>query len=217
MSSIENYINVIKNSFVSHHLYFFIIAVIIFQILDLYVSKYYPIKIYQVATFMSLFSFINSPFSSYELIMGGIVASFVSFFIYKIFVYYNSQRKVFILNIITFIGVLISMIMCNCVAMPALAYTLMSYKTIPNAPITYLYSFIIAGFFIIIISFLLVNVLSFINMNIINIGDYNVNFQQVKENLSNWNFMTAPTNNTVTKPSSQHPNYDQLIDNPFYK
>lgn len=215
MGLIENYINEIKNTFVSHHLYFFIVAIIIFQILDRYVVNHYPIKIYQVATFLSFYLFVNTPYSSYTLIMGGIIASFLSYYIYKIFVYFNMSKKIFILNIVTFTSILSCMIICNCVAMPALAYTLMSYKTIPSSPTSYLYSFIIATIFIIIISFLLVNILSFINTNILNIEQYNVNFKQIKENLSNWNFMPA-SSNIVTQPIYKQPNYDQLIDNPFY-
>jgi len=193
MFQIEDYLNAIKTSFVSHNLYFFITAVIIFQIIDLLLSKYFPIKIYQVATFMSLFSFINSPFSAYELMMGGIVASFVSLFIYKLFVFLRKEKKIFLLNIFTFIAVLSSMVLFNCVAMPALAYTLMSYKSIPTTPFNYIYSFIVASIIIIIISFLLIRILTYVNSNILNIPQYNIHFNQIKENISNWSAIPSPS------------------------
>ena len=166
----EKYTNDIDSSFISHNLYFFIISVIIFQIIDKYIFKYFPIKIYQVATFMSLYSFINSPLSCYSLLLGGIIATFLSYYIYKLFIYFHLQKKIILLNIITFVSVLITMLLFNCIAMPALAYTLMSYKSIPNSSFNYLSSFIIASIIIIIISFLLLNLLGFIN-NKLNIFD----------------------------------------------
>ena len=198
MTPLENYLNAIKTDFGSHNLYFFTIAAILFQFINYYISKYFPIKIYQVASFITLFYFINKPFSAYILVMGGIVASFVSLYVYKIFVYLNKQKRVFLLNIITFITVLSFMILFNCISIPAVAYTLMSYQYIPSEPFTYLYSYIVATIIIIIISYILLIVLSYVNINILHIEQYNENFNQVKENISNWNIIST------NQPNSQN-------------
>lgn len=185
MGLIDKYVNDIKTSFVSHNLYFFIVAVIIFQMIDFYIVKHFPLKVYQVATFMSLYLFITMPFSAYDLLMSGILASFISYYVYKVFVYLKSQKRIYLLNIVTFISVLLGMIVGNCVSMPALAYTLMTYKSIPASAFSYLYSYIGGSVIIILISFIILHVLYKVN-DAFNIGQYNQHFNQVKSNLSNW-------------------------------
>ena len=151
MTPLVNYLNTIKLTIVSHNLYFFTIAIILFQLINNYISKYFPIKIYQVATFLALFNFINTPFSVYELIFGGIIASFVTILVYNIFVYFNKQKKIFFLNLITFMTVLSFMVLFNCVSMSALSYTLVSYKSISSEPNSYIFSYIVASLIIIFI------------------------------------------------------------------
>jgi H+/Cl- antiporter ClcA len=186
MGLVENYITEIKNTFVSHHIFFFLIAALVFQFVDFYVEKYFPIKIYQVATIMSLYSFITTSYSSYDLIVGSIVATFISYFIYNIFVYYKIQKRIYLFNIVTLITVLACMIVGNCLSLPSLAYTLMSYKSIPANKINYLTSLIVASVIIVIISFILLNLISIVNTNILHKEQYNAHFSQVKENIFNW-------------------------------
>jgi hypothetical protein len=206
MTPIVNYLNSIKLTIVSHNLYFFIIAIILLQIINNYISIFFPIKIYQVATFLSLFNFINNPFPVYELIIGGIIASFVSIFVYKIFVYLNKQKKTFFLNLITFITVLSFMVLFNCVSMPALAYTLISYKTIPTAPVSYIFSYIVGTIFILIICYILIIVFTFINSKFLHNRKYNLHFNQVKENISNWNVVSTHKTNS-NKNSNKNSNF----------
>ena len=206
-----DYANAIQDTFKSKNLIFFIFCVIFFQVIDLQISKNYNIQIYQVATFTSLYSFINLSMSAYELILGGIISTFVSFIIFKAFVYYNINKSIIALNLVTFTSVLTTMIIFNCVSMPAVAYTLMSYVSIPKSAKSYLSSYIVGCIVILILTFVLLQVFKFINSNILN--NNNTNYAQLEKNLSNWKIFQninvanqkiiqsqpSPPNNTIPK------------------
>jgi hypothetical protein len=133
-----------------NNLLFLAIIVVLFQIISI-LFKPYSINLYQPASLMSIYVFINTPYSMYQLIMGGLVATICSFIIYKIFILITPKINRFIFNLITFLVVVISMTLLNCVSLPAIAYTLMADKSISENQVNFLCSYIISTIIIIIL------------------------------------------------------------------
>ena len=121
--------------------------------------KNYSISIYQVAVVMATYSFINLQMSIYNLLMGGIISTCISFIVYKLFVDYSKKINTLSLNLVTFLSVIVFMTIFDCVSMPAVAYTLMSQVKIPINPVGYLSDYIVASLFIIFLSVLLLTVI----------------------------------------------------------
>ena len=150
MSYLTNYLLVIEDTFKSKNIIFFIISVIIFQIIDLYIFKLYKVQIYQIATFLSLYIFINYPLTVYKLLFSAVLATVVSYYIYQIFVYFNKTKNIITLNTLTFIITINFMILFDCFCIPALAYTMVANILIPKSKFAYLTSYI-AGCIVIVI------------------------------------------------------------------
>ena len=82
MVKLSEYFTAIIKTFYNNNLFLFAVAVVLFQIIDLRVKNKYDIIVYQVATFTTLYSFINLQLSAYKMIMGGLVSTFVSYALY---------------------------------------------------------------------------------------------------------------------------------------
>jgi len=187
MGFFEEYLSAILSSFVNNNIIFVVIALILLQIIGFYINKIVPINIYQVATVMSIYAFINLPFTAYQMMMGGIVATFISYYIYNLFKYLNMTNRIVLLNITTIISVISIMVILNCVSMSGLAYTLMSYVSIPKSKTNYLSSYIVGSLVIVILCALLQNIFKLLNINILQKTN---NSSQLQKNLSDWSIIT---------------------------
>lgn len=146
-----NYFQNVLTTIKTHNLIFFTIIIFLFQFIStLFIP--YSINMYGPASIMTIYSFINSPLSVYELIMAGIVSTSVSYVIYKIFTRVAPKINIPLLNVVTVLFVLTGMAIFNCVSMAALAYTLMSYISIPQNTLNYLFSYILSTIVILILS-----------------------------------------------------------------
>lgn len=187
MIDLTIYLNAVLDTFYENNLGLFIIAIVIFQLIDLVIGNKYDINIYQVATFLSLYSFINLQMSVYTLIMGGIVATLISYIIYIQLTFVFKKTSIIFLNVVTFISVITVMILLNCLSIPAIAYTLMSYKSIPLSNINYLLSYILGTVIIYFLCLILYFVGTYIHTHYIN---DNHPYTILKQNLSDWNFIS---------------------------
>ena len=176
MKYFQNILTTIKN----HNLIFFTIIIFLLQIIS-NLLKPYSINLYGPAHILSLYGFINSPLSIYQLIMAGIVSTSVSYVIYKIFTKITPQINIPLLNVVTVLFVLTGMTIFNCVSMAALAYTLMSYVSIPQNTISYLYSYILATIIIVILCSGVLFIIKNIDKNFID-SDLS-NLQQLEKNM----------------------------------
>ena len=111
------------------------------------------------------------------------------------------NTNIILLNIVTFISVLIIMTILNCVSLPAVAYTLMSYKNIPTSKINYLTSYIIGTFVIYFLGLVLYFAGTFIHSHFIP-GDHP--YTNLESNLSNWRIISNLTsaNQKIVQPTS---------------
>jgi hypothetical protein len=159
----------------------------------------YQVVVYQVATFMALYGFIQSKQSIYQLIMGGIVATLISYSVFKFFKYQKLLLYISILNILTFFLIITVMVLLNCICMPALAYTLMSYVSIPKSPFSYLTSFIVGSIIIIILSYILLIIFNIIAPNN---KYFNLSTLASKFNMTTSSTATATSQNAVSTNSS---------------
>ena len=182
----SEYLSAILSSFVNNNIIFVVVALILLQIIGFYINKIVPINIYQVATVMSIYSFINLPLTAYKLIMGGIVATFISYYVYNLFKYLNISNYILLLNITTIISVITIMVLLNCVSMSGLAYTLMSYVRIPKSKINYLSSYIVGSIVIVILCVFLQKLFNLFNIDILQKKN---NSSQLQKNLSDWNII----------------------------
>ena len=173
----------LMNNFKTYHLLFFATVVFLFQIISNF-FKPESINLYGPASIMTMYSFINSSLSVYQMIMGGIVSTFVSYFIYKIFITISVKINVLLFNLVTFISVLLFMVLFNCVSMAALAYTLMAHVSIKNNKVNYLSSYIISTIVILILCVVLLFINKTINKYIIKTKNDSTYLQQLEKNLS---------------------------------
>jgi hypothetical protein len=187
MGFFEEYLSAILSSFVNNNIIFVVIALILLQVIGFYINKIVPINIYQVATVMSIYAFINLPFTAYQMMMGGIVATFISYYVYNLFKYLNITNRIVLLNITTIISVISIMVLLNCVSMSGLAYTLMSYVSIPKSKINYLSSYIVGSIVIVILCALLQKIFNILNINILQKTN---NSSQLQKNLSDWSIIS---------------------------
>jgi len=176
MKYFQNILNTIK----SHNLIFFTIVIFLLQIVS-NLLKPYSINLYGPASILSLYAFVNSPLSIYQLIMAGIVSTSVSYVIYKIFTKITPQINIPLLNVLTVLFVLTGMTIFNCVSMAALAYTLMSYIAIPQNVFSYLCSYILATIIILILCSGVFFIIKSIDKSIINSDMFNL--QQLEKNM----------------------------------
>ena len=184
----STYLQKILGDFKKQHVIFFAIVIICIQLIDTFLKKK-SVNVYQVAVVMATYSFINLNMSIYNLLMGGIVSTSVSFIIYKLFVNFSKNINTLALNLVTFLSVIFFMTIFDCVSMPAVAYTLMSPVKIPSSPFSYLSSYIVASFLIILLSILLLTVIKSIK-NIKVLHDLKVlnsvtdnTYKQLEENI----------------------------------
>ena len=187
MGFFSEYLSAILSSFVNNNIIFVVIALILLQIIGYYINKIVPINIYQVATVMSIYAFINLPFTAYQMMMGGIVATFISYYVYDLFKYLNITNRIVLLNITTIISVISIMVLLNCVSMSGLAYTLMSYVSIPKSKTNYLSSYIVGSIVIVILCALLQKIFNILNINILQKTN---NSSQLQKNLSDWSIIS---------------------------
>jgi hypothetical protein len=201
MFKIKDYIDAILNTFYYNNLALFAIAVILFQVIDLRIKNSYDILVYQVATFTTLYSFINLQLPAYKMFMGGLVATFVSYFIYNQMVEVFKNTNIILLNIVTFISVLIIMTVLNCVSLPAVAYTLMSYKNIPTSKTNYLTSYIVGTVVIYFLGLLLYFAGTYVHSHFI---PGNHPYTNLESNLSNWRIISNlnSANQKIIQPTS---------------
>lgn len=201
MFQLKDYINSILQTFYYNNLALFAIAVVLFQVIDLRIKNNYDILVYQVATFTTLYSFINLQLPAYKMFMGGLVATFVSYVIYNQMVEVFKNTNIILLNIITFISVLIIMTMLNCVSLPAVAYTLMSYKNIPTSKTNYLTSYIVGTVVIYFLCLVLYFAGTYFHSHFIK-GNHP--YTNLEANLSNWHFISNLTsaNQKIVQPST---------------
>jgi hypothetical protein len=171
------------NNFKTYHLLFFATIVFLFQIIS-NLFKTDAINLYGPASIMTIYAFINSPLTVYQMIMGGIVSTFVSYFIYKIFITISAKINVLLFNLVTFISVLSFMVLFNCVSMAALAYTLMAHVSIQNNKFNYLSSYIISTIVILILCVVLLFINKTFNKYIIKTKNDSTYLQQLEQNLS---------------------------------
>lgn len=180
----NSYIENIINTFQTHNIFFFAIIVFLFQLISIF-FKPYSIDIYGPASVMTIYAFINTPLSIYELIMSGIVATSVSYFIYILLTSLSKKLNVLLLNILTFISVLTTMVLLNCLSMSAIAYTLMSFVRIPQNKFNYLSSYIISTIIILLLCILLLFITKNINKHIIKSKNVNTTtLQQLEQNIN---------------------------------
>lgn len=132
-----------------NRLFFFIIVLILFEVISL-TLKPYSINIYSPVSIMTLYSFINGTISIYQIIMASIVSTLVPFIICRVFKIVLKLNEI-VLHIILIFSVLTCMSVLKCVFIPALAYSLTAYKMLPQSKITFLYSYIFATFIIVIL------------------------------------------------------------------
>lgn len=204
MYKFGDYINAVLETFYSNNLALFAIAVVLFQVIDLRIKNSYDILVYQVATFTTLYSFINLELPAYKMFMGGLVATFVSYAIYNQMVEVFKNTNIILLNIVTFISVLSLMTVLNCVSLPAVAYTLMSYKNIPVSKTNYLTSYIIGTVVIYFLGLVLYFAGTFIHSHFIpGIHPYT----NLESNLSNWRIISNlnSANQKIIQTSSSTP------------
>lgn len=179
MSYFKNFFDTIKN----YNLLFFTIIMIPFQLISISLSPY-SIRIYDPATIMALYCFINLPITIYELIMSGIISTIVSYVIYKILIQISPKINVLLFNILTIFFVLTIMSIFNCIFMPALAYTLLSYVNIKQDTFDYLSSYIVATIIIVILClmgfFIIKNIDKTIVSNISNLEQFENNIHFLK-------------------------------------
>jgi len=173
----------LMDNFKTYHLLFFTTIVFLFQIISNLFKPYF-ITLYGPASIMTIYAFINSPLSVYQMIMGGIVSTFVSYFIYKIFITISEKINVLLFNLVTFISVLTFMALFNCVSMAAIAHTLMANVSIKNNKINYLSSYIISTIIILILCVVLLFINKTINKYIIKPKNDITYLQQLKKNLT---------------------------------
>jgi len=183
----SEYSNAVTQSFITNNIIFVIISLICLQIIGYWINKEFPINIYQVATVMSIFAFINLPFTAYTMIMGGIVATVISYLIYVLFQTFNMTSNILILNIFTLIGVITVMVILNCISLTAVAYTIMSYVSIPKSKVNYLLSYIVGTFIIVILCAILNRIFKTLNIKLLNKLDGNLS--QLDKNLSDWSII----------------------------
>jgi len=177
MTYIQNILSTIK----THNLLFLAITVFIFQLIAVFL-KPYSINIYGPSAFLTIYSFLNTSFSIYQLIIGGILATSMSYFLYKAFIMISPKQNATLLNVVTFVTILTTMILFNCVSMPAVAYTLMSHVSIPQNTFSYLSSYIVSTIVILILCTLLLFIAKNTN-NYIFQKDIS-NLQQLEKNMT---------------------------------
>jgi hypothetical protein len=136
----NTYIQNINNTFQTNHVFFFAIVIFLLQLTSIF-FKPYSINIDGPSSIMTAYVFINTPLSIYQLIMSCLLSTSISYFIYKLYI---GKLNNILYNILTFISVLTTMILLNCLSMPALAYSLLSYVNIPKNKFNYLSSYIIS-------------------------------------------------------------------------
>lgn len=179
MKYIKDILEIIK----TYNLFFLAIIVFLFQIISFFL-KPYSINIYNPATFMTIYVFINTPYSIYQLIMGGIISTFISYFIYKLLFNLDPKMNNTLINIMTFIIVLVSSVIFKCVSVPAIAYTLAAPISIPINTFSYLSSYILSTIIIFIVCSI---TLYFFKNTIQNLFKYDLfNLKQLEKNLINY-------------------------------
>ena len=182
MNNLVSYFDKIKNTFKEEHIIFFIIIVISLQILDYFIFLRFNIQLFSAVSILSIYCFINLNNSVYKVLMSSIVSTFISYLVYQIFI--NSFKKINIvaINLLTFTSVISSMILLNCIFIPAIGYSLLSYVMIPKSTFSYLSSLILSSIAIVILSSLFLNITKKINNNSPAINKF---YQQLEKNLSN--------------------------------
>jgi hypothetical protein len=183
----NEYFKAVLESFITNNIIFVVISLIFLQIIGYWINKFIPINIYQVATVMSIFAFINLPFTAYTMIMGGIVATIVSYLIYNLFQAFKITNRILVLNIVTLICVITAMVILNCISLTAVAYTIMSYVSIPKSKINYLFSYIVGTIIIVILCAILNIIFKKLNIPILNKLDNNLS--QLDTNLADWKIL----------------------------
>lgn len=185
----SSYLQKILGDFKEKHMFFFVIIIVCIQLIDSFL-KNYSINIYQVAVVMATYSFINLQMSIYNLLMGGIVSTSISFIVYKLFLDYSKKINTLSLNLVTFLSVIVFMTIFDCVSMPAVAYTLMSQVKIPINPVGYLSDYIVASLFIIFLSFVLLTLMKTIKKNVKNLNKFKIlnsivsnDYKQLEQNI----------------------------------
>jgi len=182
MNNLESYFDTIINLFKQQHIIFFIIIVISLQLLDYLFFIRLNVRLFSPASIISVYCFINLQNSVYQVIMGSIVGTFIPYLVYEFFI--TTFKKIIIVpfNLVTFISAITCMILLNCVFIPALAYSLLSYEIIPKSTFLYLSSLISSSIVIVILCNLLLNIIKKINKNSPGIITF---YQQLETNLSN--------------------------------
>lgn len=180
----NSYIQNISNTFQTHNVFFFVTIVFFFQLVSTFL-KPYSIDIYGTSSIMSIYTFINTPLSIYELIMGGIVATSVSYFVYILLTSLTKKINILVLHILTFTSVLITMVLLNCLSMTAIAYTLMSSECISQNKFNYLSSYIISTIIILLLCILLLFTIKTFNTYIMKMNVNYYNYKQLEKNISN--------------------------------
>lgn len=182
MNKLVSYPEKLINLFKQEHLIFFIIIVISLQLLDYLFFNRLNIKLFSPASIISVYCFINLQNSVYQVIMGSVVGTIIPYLVYEFFI--NTFKKIITVpfNLLTFISAITCMILLNCIFIPALAYSLLSYEMIPKSTFSYLSSLVSSSIVIVILSSLFLNIAKKINKNSPSITRF---YQQLETNLSN--------------------------------
>jgi len=188
MTFLDAYFQKISHTFKNEHLIFFILVIFSLQILDYFLAPY-KVKVYSFASIMMTYCFLNLNTSIYKLVMGGITSTFVSFVIYKIMMNTFTLKKINIslANLITFVFVITSMVLLNCVFMPAIAYSVLPFQEIPKSEFTFLTSYIFSGIAVVISCIIILNITKFLNNHTVKFKNIDTFYQQLEQNISNKN------------------------------
>lgn len=177
---IKNTIEIVKKN----NILFFIIIVLVLQLVSIF-FKQFNINIYQETSIVTIYSFINLNSTIYDILMGGFISTFISYFLYKWLSSMSKKINILLFNIITFILVIICMFLFNCFSITALAYISESHTSIPKDGVNYISSFIISKIIIILLCILLLFTIKTFNTYIMKKNiDYS-NYKQLEKNISN--------------------------------
>lgn len=160
---------VIFNAVYKHHLILFIIL----SLVILYMSGWSiftenSIQIYQMSLLTDIYNYINYPITVYEFLMSGVIASVVSYGLYRLL---SKRVNKIVMNIVISFFVLLFMILFECILIGPLVYALDAVELIPKLKTGFLYSFVIGCVIVVLLYHFFLNVFIYMKRFIPEIRD----------------------------------------------
>lgn len=174
-----------ENFFEDKRIFFFTIIILIYLFISILIKKKLNIDIYSIPSLLAIYCFINFPFTTYQLIIGSILATLISFFIYKVSEKIFKNLNMPIINILNVLITLPLLLFFNCFSMPSLSYTLLSFITIKNSEFNYLTSYIMSCIIIFIICYLVLEIIKIVDKDIFKSNIFYLHFTQLEKNITN--------------------------------